>query len=307
LFLASGVAAVAATLLFVPAAAAALWLIFSKTTATPGDAVAVRTAGRGAFAQAQKEGALRRSPPLRLFLVRSAVVDSVRALDDRRLIALGTLAVDRRGNGSARFTVPNVRPGDYAVLLQCAPCARYSAGRVLIPVGPFPGPFRVLEAPPALRDCSSSQYGALPAGWEQTSAVRAGPIAFYFFESVASVQARSFSAIPGRRGYYRPFKVLAVVENDVGSVTVSIPSAYRSRLAFVYALDSSGRNLARWAMRVVDGQSAVTFNPCTGVEPAQTQFGGGFVVAGSQCAHLEIRVAGRPDPLPIALPFGRAC
>jgi hypothetical protein len=97
------------------------------------------------------------------------------------------------------------------------------------------------------------------------------------------------------------------VENEVGSVTVSIPSAYRSRLAFVYALDSSGRNLARWAMRVVDGQSAVTFNPCTGVEPAQTQFGGGFVVAGSQCAHLEIRVAGRPDPLPIALPFGRAC
>ena len=137
--------------------------------------------------------------------------------------------------------------------------------------------------------------------------MRAGPIAFYFFEPVASVQRRSFAAIPGRRGYYRPFKVLAVANNGAGEVTVSIPDSHRSRLALVYGVDAGGRSVGRPAMRVVDGRSAVTFSPCTSSDPAQTQFGGGFVVAGPQCARLEIQVAGRPELVPIALPLGRAC
>lgn len=304
--LVSGVAGIAATLLFATSAGAALWLIFSKTTAAPGERVAAHTAGDGVFAEAKRTGALRRSPPLRLFLVRAAAARSIRSPRDRRLVGLGTLAVDRRGNGRARFSVPNVRPGDYALFLHCVPCARNSAGRVMLPVGPFPEPFQVREATPTARDCSSSQSARLPADWERTRAVRTGPIAFYFFTTVASVQARAFSAIRGRRAFYRPLKVLAIVDSG-DAVTVSIPDAYRSRVAFAYAVDSLGWQLARPAMRVVDGQSVVRFTPCVGSDRTQTQFGGGFVIDGRQCARLEVRVADSSEPLVMALPFGRAC
>lgn len=121
-------------------AGAALWLLFSQTTATPGDEVAVHTAG-GAFTAWVRSGALRKAPPLRLFLVRAELADRINGIGDRRLIDLGRLTVDRRGVGSARFRVPNVRPGDYDVLLRCTLCAPRSAGRTLMPAGPFPGPF----------------------------------------------------------------------------------------------------------------------------------------------------------------------
>jgi hypothetical protein len=51
--------------------------------------------------------------------------------------------------------------------------------------------------------------------------------------------------------------------------------------------------------------SSVTFHPCPG--PAgQTQFDGGFIVVGPQCAEIEIRRNGRATKL-LRVPFGRRC
>jgi len=39
----------------------------------------------------------------------------------------------------------------------------------------------------------------------------------------------------------------------------------------------------------------------------QTQFNGSFVFARPLCAHFELQVEGRPEPIPFALPFGKPC
>jgi hypothetical protein len=60
-------------------------------------------------------------------------------------------------------------------------------------------------------------------------------------------------------------------------------------------------------MRIRDGLTAVTFDFCTNGEHPHQHFGGGFVVSKRMCAHLEVRVSGRADPIPLDVPFGAAC
>ena len=115
--------------LLAPAASASLWLTFSTTRAPPGTVVTARTFGRGSLAAV---------PPdtrLRVFLVRAGEQD-VTSPADRRLVPLGELTVDARGNGRLRFEVPDVAPGDYTTYTHCPPCAASSAGRELLPTGP---------------------------------------------------------------------------------------------------------------------------------------------------------------------------
>jgi len=38
-----------------------------------------------------------------------------------------------------------------------------------------------------------------------------------------------------------------------------------------------------------------------------TQFNGGFVVAGARCAHFDVRIDGRTEPFRLDVPFGAAC
>jgi hypothetical protein len=81
-------------------ASAALWLTFSTTTATPGTLITVRTLGEGSLATVPAEARLP------VFLVRADA--EVTSPDDDRLIPLGELTVDGRGNGELRFRVPDV-------------------------------------------------------------------------------------------------------------------------------------------------------------------------------------------------------
>ena len=97
-----------------------------------------RTAGNGALARLPTG-----SPPLRVFLARVSDADSITSPSDRRLLALGRLRIDRQGNGSLRFTVPDVPSGRYTTLTHCAACAASSGGRALLPTGPFSGSFVV--------------------------------------------------------------------------------------------------------------------------------------------------------------------
>ena len=130
------VAAVAA--LWAGSARASLFLVFSTTEALPGTMVAVRTGGEGALST------LADAPPLRVFLAPADAADEITSVDDGRLVLLGRLRVDAGGNGRLRFVVPDVPAGEYATLTHCVPCAASSAGRELLPTGPFRGPFIVL-------------------------------------------------------------------------------------------------------------------------------------------------------------------
>jgi hypothetical protein len=132
----------AATLLaaavFAGGASGALFLRFSSTRAEPGEVLIAQTAGNGALASIPKG-----SPPLRVFLVPTHEADRIRSPSDDRLTALGRLRADRKGDGSLRFTVPDVPPGSYTTLTYCVPCAAFSQGTRWAPTGPFPGPFVV--------------------------------------------------------------------------------------------------------------------------------------------------------------------
>jgi hypothetical protein len=141
--IAAGVTVLAAVLLAAPAQAA-LFLVFSKSSAAPGDVVRVRTGGEGALLEPVRRGELRRGP--RVFLAPKAAARSIRSTRDSRLKLIGRLIVDRKGNGRLTFTVPSLRPGEYTTFVHCVPCGRYSNGRTLLATGPFSGTFRIKRA-----------------------------------------------------------------------------------------------------------------------------------------------------------------
>jgi len=117
-------------------ASAALFLVFDRASGHPGTVVHVHTAGNGACASCP--------PRMSLYFVAAAVSDAIKAPSDPRLVSVGHLTVDASGSGSAVFRVPDVPNGRYIIMTYCKPCAPYSAGRTMLPLGPFPTPFRVL-------------------------------------------------------------------------------------------------------------------------------------------------------------------
>ncbi len=117
-------AAVALVLTFAPATVrAALWLTFDPPSAPPGSTIAVRTGGTGALGLMNVGDAL----PLYLVLEDSA----------GGLLQLGTLTVDAGHDGTGTFIVPDVAPGKHGVMVRCEPCAEFSNGRSLLPMGVF--------------------------------------------------------------------------------------------------------------------------------------------------------------------------
>jgi hypothetical protein len=272
---------------------AALWLLFSKTSAQPGDLVFVRTGGNGALLAASKRGETKRWP-LRVFMVSTADADSIRSTRDGRLMPLGRLTVDRRGNGRLRFATPNLPPGEYTTLIECRSCARYSNGRTLVTGGPS-RPFRLS---PFLRNCASEQYGELPADWSRR-AVHAGPLSLYPLPAATPRRA------PGKPGRFVPIKLLLVVQPGQRA-TLTVPKAARPFVGLLYGHGSRFGTFAP-AVRVRDGLTAVTFDSCANGEYPHQHFGGGFVVSKRMCAHLEVEIPARADPFFLDVPFGATC
>lgn len=149
----------------VVAASAALSLTFSTTRSLPGAVVTIRTGGSGALA-----GIGTGESPLRVFFIKADEVDpnspdiGVTSPGDDRLIRLGDLTVDPEGNGTLRFTVPDVPGGEYTTVIHCIPCAPFSGGRELLATGPFPEPFIVLARGSDEGISVSVNEGTLP--WE---------------------------------------------------------------------------------------------------------------------------------------------
>jgi hypothetical protein len=109
---------------------ASLALQLSLTSAPAGTKVEGHTLGQGDVALAAGQA-------LPLLVVPGDVADQVTAAGDERLTTLGTLVIDGLGNGTTEFTVPDLPPGPYVVMIICTPCAPSSAGRDLLPVADF--------------------------------------------------------------------------------------------------------------------------------------------------------------------------
>jgi hypothetical protein len=124
---------------------AALWLTYDPPSGPPGTTVSVRTIGTGAFGLSNVGDSF----PLYL------VVDD--AGDE--LLRLGTLTVDSKHDGTGSFVVPDVSPGEHGVMVGCEPCAEFSNGRTLLPMGVF----TVLAGVPSSSTSDRAPAPAMPA------------------------------------------------------------------------------------------------------------------------------------------------
>lgn len=157
--------------------------------------------------------------------------------------------------------------------------------------------------------CASAVYGQLAAGWRspRQGALVAGPIAWVALSRV----------LPGSKSMYAPshglapaVKALAVVNPGRG-VTVSVPVGERGRLSLDYT-SIAPRSQKQGLFRVSDGASVVKFKPCPAAQypGGRTQFAGGFIVSGAQCAELDIQPVGSPTRTRRNVSFGtppRSC
>jgi hypothetical protein len=254
------------------ASASSPLLVFDRPSAAPHSFVVAKTARRGALAHVRKR-------TLRLFL------------GDVRL---GRLAVDRKGNGRLRFEVPNVPAGVHPLLLRGLPNG---------PTSRLVGSYQVVEGTPPVRGCDRSVYGRL----DEANIARSlgfGPVKLIGYDPAKAADP-SWPQTNPRTGEYG-VKVLLLVERDARA-TLGVAPYDRRLVALTYIPERFNR------YRVTGGDAAVNFVACRGDESVGwagepwTQFNGGFMFRRPLCAHFELRVEGRPAPIPFALPFGRPC
>ena len=204
------------------AAAAPVSLVFDRPAATPHTLVVARTAGKGALLRVRKR-------TLRVYL------------ENEPLVPLGRLSVSRKGNGTLRLLVPNVPPGQYAVLLRGLP--RQPTARVV-------GSFWVLDGP-ALRTCAQSVFGRLS---DETIARShtVGPVHMIGYDpkKAADPSWEGLARDPATGEYAT--KVLLVIERGP-RVTLAVAPQDRRLLALAYI--PTRFNLHR----VTDEDAAVTF------------------------------------------------
>jgi hypothetical protein len=152
-----------------------------------------------------------------------------------------------------------------------------------------------------VRDCASSVYGHLGRNWRRrTGTVVVGPIAFPdLFAPSRTAPASLFAPVHGR---YLAQKVLLVVKAKK-TVRLVIPADEATHLRLLYDLAAWKRADRHGRYRLADGSTAAVFHAC----PSETQFNGGFLVAGRQCARVLVYVRGRTRPLTARLTFGRPC
>ena len=174
------VPAVGLWLLGAQAVSASLALIFVPFAAIPGATVEAHTGGESALTD------VRGPATLPVYLAPIDIADRISTSKDQRLIPLGNLSVDSHANGHIVFVVPNLPYGNYLSFVYCEPCATHSAGRSLLPTGPFRvGPAPIAESP---------QPGV---------AESAGAIGFHILALVGSVAVLLVGALWLRRRFTR--------------------------------------------------------------------------------------------------------
>jgi hypothetical protein len=148
------------------------------------------------------------------------------------------------------------------------------------------------------RACDTTVSGALPAGW-RSSSLKAGDITLYLWGAVDEdghrglLPAHRFAPVsPGR---YNGWKMMLIAPaGHAVEISVALASLPRVRLAFELGLGG--------AARLSDGESRVQLDAC----PRRAFYNGGLLVAGAQCARLDVldRATGRTSHVVAA--FGQA-
>jgi hypothetical protein len=147
------------------------------------------------------------------------------------------------------------------------------------------------------RSCASGVSGGLQHGW-QASSIQVGGIWIYLWGAVGDqghvglLPARRFAA--ASPGQYNGWKTMVIVPPGKSVVVrVARMSMARLRLAFQPGETSP--------MRLAEGQGAEQFVACP---MARTYFNGGLIVAGGQCARLDVATAGHV-PVKVIAALGR--
>ncbi|HEY5197488.1 MAG TPA: hypothetical protein VIJ51_10730 [Solirubrobacteraceae bacterium] len=153
----------------------------------------------------------------------------------------------------------------------------------------------------------SSPGQTWPNRWPRPvdEAVAAGPIAW--------PDALDLASDPGPRSTaaaYAPYHGLSLIVDDLVAVNdgavvqVRIPASERTRLSLDYLGLSPRTAAGRYA--VADGASQVTFHSCSpgSTDGPSSRFDGGFIVAGAQCALVDVYTGDGRQPLVRRIPFG---
>jgi hypothetical protein len=143
-----------------------------------------------------------------------------------------------------------------------------------------------------IRGCEAAVFGTLSRDWRK-HAVIAGPLAWLGTEGYAREPARRFRE---RGSRYLFQKALAIVKAGA-LVKMVVPEGERDRLALTYGGAGHADNL----YELSEGESSWKLRACN---DTATQFNGGFVVAGAQCAEVDVFVEGRSEPIRAFIGFG---
>jgi hypothetical protein len=143
------------------------------------------------------------------------------------------------------------------------------------------------------RGCDSAVFGTLASDWRQHATI-AGPLAWLGISGYAADPPATFAVQDGR---YLFKKALAVVERGA-LVKIVVPESERPRLSLFYSA-SGTRPDNLYA--IAEGKASWALRAC---EDTETQFNGGFIVGGAQCAALDVFVKGKSQPIRVFIPFG---
>jgi hypothetical protein len=167
--------------------------------------------------------------------------------------------------------------------------------------------------------CANAVYGQMGPDWRSSAngTLVAGPIAWPVLRWLATDSGAGYvppaSSYAPRDGLATSVKALVAV--NAGSVVrVRIPASERTRLSLDYTYIQTGRSTRQGTyFRVADGASQVTFKACSLAQNPTgqpSQFAGAFIVAGAQCARIDIYTSTNNRPLVRQIPFGvpgRSC
>jgi hypothetical protein len=158
-------------------------------------------------------------------------------------------------------------------------------------------------APPVI-GCAIAVQG--PVNARAPGTLVAGPVAW---PALRNITPRNASKYRPHQGLARFVKLLLLVKHGAPT-TLTIPAKQRSRLALYYGNYVAPRSTwhgVSW-YRLSDGQSALTFQPCPQTQTGRTwtQFAGGLIIKGAQCATINIS-RGSSRQLHPRLPLGKHC
>ena len=159
-------------------------------------------------------------------------------------------------------------------------------------------------------ECAAAAWGGPePSNWvsASTGAVDAGSIGWPVLRTFAlNIPASGYRA---RRGLARGIKGLVAVSRG-HVVRVVVPAFERTRLSLDYTTLQPRAMISGYAYyRVSDGANEAVFHACPQGD-RWTPFAGFFIVAGAQCAVLDIYTTASTQPLVRRVPFGvpgRSC